>query len=444
MKKFFSISIIIILLITFLPAEDLNVTVYNNNIGLVSEVRKVDLDKGRFKFQIKNIPPGIKVNTVFLNFLGSKKPDILEMNYNYDLTSPQNLLDQFKGKKIFYRLSAETKKQGLLIGTSQGKLMIRSNGGNIKMIPIKKIISFEFDDPSQEIKQEPTLSYLVKSYTGQTKKAEVNYITKGLDWSAEYNMILAEDDTTCEISGWGTVKNNSGMGFHNVDLSLIAGKIEKKQPRRRMALVAAQKNAEVKQEKIFNYHQYKIQRTLNLPDDSKKQLALFNNVKAKIEKKYVFKTSAYSEDESNLDINLGIKNNKKNNLGIPFPAGQARLYKKDSNGKLKIIGRDKISHTGKQEKLNLTLGKAFDIRGEKVILEKNKREEQTTVEVKFTMVNDSKESASIEIREMHHGDWYVKNSNQEYHKKSNSLLLIPLTLEANQTKEIKYSFVREH
>src|SRR6201999_1792832 len=59
------------------------------------------------------------------------------------------------------------------------------------------------------------------------------------------------------------------------------------------------------------------------------------------------------------------KNEEKAGLGMPLPAGNLRVYQKDSKGGVLFIGEDRIDHTPKDELVTVHIGNAFDIVSER-------------------------------------------------------------------------------
>src|SRR5512137_1595336 len=77
------------------------VTVYNSNLGLVKDLRKIELPKGKGELRFMDVAAHIMPATVHAT--SANQPDlfkVLEQNYEYDLISAAKLLDKYVGKKI--------------------------------------------------------------------------------------------------------------------------------------------------------------------------------------------------------------------------------------------------------------------------------------------------------------------------------------------------------
>src|SRR4030095_5862303 len=81
--------------------QSVNITVYNSNLGLVRETRKLTLPAGRIGLRFADVTAQIRPETVHLASLTAPASlKILEQNYQYDLLNPAKLLDKFVGREI--------------------------------------------------------------------------------------------------------------------------------------------------------------------------------------------------------------------------------------------------------------------------------------------------------------------------------------------------------
>jgi hypothetical protein len=73
-----------------------------------------------------------------------------------------------------------------------------------------------------------------------------------------------------------------------------------------------------------------------------------------------------NQSNKKVDVYLRFKNREDNKLGIPLPAGKIRVAKLDTaDQSLEFIGEDLIDHTPKNETIQIKLGSAFDVVGER-------------------------------------------------------------------------------
>src|SRR5438874_11051246 len=81
--------------------QSVNITVYNSNLGLVRETRRLTLAPGRIALRFADVTAQIRPETVhFASLNAPASLRILEQNYQYDLLNPEKLLDKFVGREI--------------------------------------------------------------------------------------------------------------------------------------------------------------------------------------------------------------------------------------------------------------------------------------------------------------------------------------------------------
>lgn len=109
-----------------------------------------------------------------------------------------------------------------------------------------------------------------------------------------------------------------------------------------------------------------------------------------------------------VQIRLSFSNSKNNGLGIPLSAGVVRVFKQDTDGQLEFIGEDQIGHTPENEMINLYLGNAFDIIGERKVLERKQADARTWEEtIEITLRNHKDEDVKVTVIEHFYGDWEI-------------------------------------
>jgi len=192
--------------------EEVGITVYNQNFGLVREVRTVDLAAGRTALEFRDVSEQIEPQTVAIKGLGGQL-HVLEQNYRYDLLSPQKLLEKYVGKKVkIYRWNEHTGKDDVydaeVLSVANGTVM-RVNGEITYDFPGR----IAFPEIPQNLIAKPTLVWLLDSSGKQ--KVEVTYLTRNLGWSADYVLTINEADTGGDLVGWVTLNNTTGTTYEN-------------------------------------------------------------------------------------------------------------------------------------------------------------------------------------------------------------------------------------
>src|SRR5690606_6453470 len=89
--------------------ESVSITVYNQNFGLVREIRTLDLARGLVDLEFADVASGIQPETVHIRPLGGPGMRVLEQNYQYDLLNPEKLLEKYVGRTVtVYRTNPVT------------------------------------------------------------------------------------------------------------------------------------------------------------------------------------------------------------------------------------------------------------------------------------------------------------------------------------------------
>ncbi len=385
---------------TLYAQKNTSLTISNQNLGLVKEERVLELLKGRQKTNLEDIPALINPSSVLIE----SEFNVLEQNFEYDLISVDKILQKSLEKEIVIDHPEQGRFEGTLLSATIRNMILKSSDGLMQIVPRnnKQKISLKgLADEKQPFIIRPTLVWDVESSKKGSFKTQVSYLTKGLTWNADYVGLLNEDDSKITLSGWVTINNTSGKTFRETKLKLMAGDLNlvqtesRKSSRRYETMALSKSDASFSEKSFFEYHLYDLNRKTNLQNNQIKQIQLFGETTGKTTKIY----RVNSSDPGKTAVIISFKNSKKNNLGMPLPKGIVRLYKKDGNER-EFVGENRISHTPKDEKIDIETGKAFDIVSErsiKHVKRPTKRSERRTIEYKIR--NHKEEQVSIEIVE---------------------------------------------
>ena len=128
------------------------------------------------------------------------------------------------------------------------------------------------------------------------------YITGGLNWHADYNLVSPEKGDTVDLIGWVTMNNESGKSFHNAKIKLMAVDVSNIQPQRpqfrRMAMnmVAGAAAAPPVTEQAFDeYYLYTLERRTTLLDRETQQVELLRAAGIQSKSIYVYGASAIGQ-----------------------------------------------------------------------------------------------------------------------------------------------------
>jgi hypothetical protein len=437
---------------TLKDQDSVSLTIYNSNVGLVKDIRFIDLKPGIFELKFMDVAAKIDPTTVHVkSLIDESSLNVLEQNYEYDLLSPQKLLEKFVGQKVqLATLHPETKKEEIV-----DAVLLSTQGGNIFQIGDKISIGHPgrilLSRIPENLMAQPTLVWLLENRISKSQKVEASYLTSGINWRADYVVVLNPSDTSAGLTGWVTIDNKSGTSYQNALLKLVAGDINRVQPEvrkdSRVARAAAMEaSPQFKEEAFFEYHLYTLNRKTTVKDNQTKQMVLLDANQVPVKKLFVFSGSPqyyyYRYDQrgkQKVGVFLELENREGNNLGMPLPKGIVRVYKEDKDGSLQFVGEDQIDHTPKDEKFKLKIGEAFDVIGERVQTD-YRQISPNLYEVGFdvSVRNHKQENVNVFVEEPVPGDWEMLSNTHPYDKLSAHLIRFNVPVAKDQEVKVRY------
>ncbi len=443
---------------------DLNVTVYNSNIALVRDVRNLNLPGGIFRLKFMDIAATVNPVTVhFRSLTDPAKLGVIEQNYEYDLLEPAKLLHKYVGKEITlvrsYQDNGTTKREEIkatLLSDNNGQVWKIGNdivtGGYAE--------SFRFPEVPANLYDRPTLLMSLENSGARKQQIEASYLANNLSWNSDYVLTVGRDDKAADLDGWVTLVNNSGTAFHNARLQLVAGDLNRvPESRLRNELVAmdAMKSRaaapQFQQENFSEYHLYTLGRRTSVEDKETKQISLLQGSDVPVQKIFVVNGQNYyyhnrqnpgSPIKDAVMVYYKFKNEEKAGLGIPIPAGNVRVYQKDSKGGILFVGEDRIDHTPKDETISVHIGNAFDVVAEhKQTDYKSIGTNTWEMEFEITLRNHKDSAVTVQVNEPIGGDWEMLSSTYKFTKTGAFAAQFNVPVEKNGTAVLKYR-IRAH
>jgi hypothetical protein len=444
---------------TLSDQTDLNVTVYNSNIALVRDVRQLMLPNGAFALKFADI--AATVNPATVHFRSLTEPDklnVLEQNYEYDLLDPAKLLHKYVGKEVTlvrtFRDNGEMKHE-----ETKATLLADNNG------PVWKIgndivtggfaESYRFPEVPANLYERPTLLMSLENSGARKQQVEASYLAQSLSWNADYILTVGREDKNADLDGWVTLANTSGTAFHNARLQLVAGDLNRIQPparqmlRKDMAVAGALQNeTRFRQESFSEYHLYTLGRRTSIEDKETKQISLLQGTGVPTEKIFIVNGQNYyyrSQQNPGAPIKDPVlvyykfRNEQKSGLGMPMPAGNVRVYQKDSKGGVLFIGEDRIDHTPKDETVTVHIGNAFDIVAERKQTDYKHIDGHTwELEYEIKLRNHKDAAVGVEVNEPIGGDWEMLSSTYKATKTAAFAAQFHVPIEKDGTSTLTY------
>ena len=438
--------------------KELAVTVYNSNVALVRDVRRVRLPEGTFDLRYMDIAAQVNPATVHIVSLTAPKDlNVLEQDYEYDLLSPQKLLQKYVGKELtLIRMITENNStrevpvKAVLLADNEGPVWKVGN----EIITGMGADRYVFPDLPENLYSKPTLVWLLDNHHAGEQLVEASYLTNQVNWSSDYVLTVHSDQKAADLNGWVTVVNQSGTSFRNAQLQLVAGELNRVTPRRTMVMremamkSVAAAPPQFQQEAISEYHLYTLQRPTSIRENETKQISLLAAAGTSVQKVFEVDGESYyyqnaqspgQPSKEPVKVYIKFKNSEENSLGVPLPAGTVRVYQGDSKGRVQFIGEDRIDHTPKDETVSLHIGNAFDVVAERKQTDFQRLGTHSVeVEYEVSLRNHKPDPITIYVNEPIGGDWSMLNSTFKFEKTAAFAARFTVPIAANSNALLKY------
>jgi hypothetical protein len=410
------------------------VTIYNQDLALIRDSRKIDLKVGENDIAFVDVSAAMRPETALLTAAGGGLT-VTEQNFDFDLLTPQKLLEKSVGSMIrVFRTNpttgADTSEDAKVLSVANDMAVLQIGDRIETAIPGRLV----FSSVPANLRARPTL--VTKAFSKKSGPTDValSYLSRGLSWQADYVASLSADEKTIDLNGWVTLTNQSGVTYKNAKLQLVAGNVNQVQQQLRRDVVPAPMMAmaegavpKMVEQQAFEYHLYKLDTPTTIQENQTKQVALMAAGSVPVSKQYLitdaanvwgrYATNFGEADRINATVKLKFVNDEKSKLGMPLPKGVVRVYKADTDGDAVFVGEDSIDHTPKNEDVDLKLGDAFDItaRAKQTDFERisdRVYENEYEIEIK----NAKKEPVTVDLREAIPGDWKMVKESQPHEK----------------------------
>lgn len=368
--------------------HDLSVTIYGNDLALIEDHRRIDIAKGLTDVDFPDVSAAIQPATVTI---AVPEATIIEQNFDYDLLSPERLLDKSVGQTIaLVRTNpangADTSLAAKVLANNSGTLLqvgdhieVLGNIGNARLV---------FPGLPPGLKARPTLSVKLDSARAGTRDVRLSYLSHGFSWKADYVALFDPSGTDgqgkIDVEGWITLNNTTGTGFADARLTLVAGSVanslgdgDEDQPRRFGRAPGPMVSAGTEQdgqERVGDLHLYPIAGRTTLANAQQKQIA-FMDVKGAPARKLYQWTNGWlgtTDQPQSATSVLTFSTGGKDGLGGSLPAGTFRVYARDARGTAQFIGEAPIGHTPRGSQLALPIGQAFDVKVQATLVSRTK------------------------------------------------------------------------
>ncbi|WP_395021659.1 DUF4139 domain-containing protein [Dongia sp.] len=410
------------------------VTIYNSDLALIRDQRKVDLKSGLNELAFIDVSAAIRPETALLTAQGGGFT-VTEQNFDFDLLTPQKLLEKSVGGTIRVirtnpTTGEDSSEEAKVLSVAQGMVVLQI-GDRIETAMPGRLV---FSAVPPNLRARPTLVTKALSEKAGPTTVALSYLSHGLSWRADYVASLSADEKTLDLNGLVTLTNQSGVTYKDAKLQLVAGQVNQVQEYMELQMdiqqaagAPAESPPAMTQEQAFEYHLYRLSTPVTIQQNQTKQVAMMAAAGVPVSKQYLLTNAAdvwnrygYDYGESariNATVKLKFVNDEKSQLGMPLPKGIVRVYKADSQGEAVFVGEDSIDHTPKNEDVSLTLGQAFDITARTKQTDYERLSDRIFEnEYEIEIKNAKREVVTVDLREHMPGEWKILKESQAHKK----------------------------
>ncbi|HEY9091852.1 hypothetical protein [Parasphingorhabdus sp.] len=466
---------------------------YLGGYALITEQRTVTLPAGEVDLRFEGVAGGIIPQSAIVTGL----PDgIIEKNRDAALLSPSALLNGYLGRGVtIRRTSAATGKVqefdaqirtdasgGMVLQTAEGFEALHCTGLNETIV---------YPAIPQGLSAKPTLSVKSRVATPTRATVTLSYLATGFDWQANYVADISADGKAMNLFSWVTLANGDEISFVNAQTQTVAGQPNKGRdniqrpsgglialrcwpqgttsdvsvknfereraqarysgapmPAPMVAMEAAAdritvtaKRVEAKQEDLGDLKLYRIPVPVTVAAQSQKQVAMFEKTAipfVQIHEGQIWAGSTPGDHQDSLSLNtiLRFRNEKRNGLGLPLPAGKMVVFKAVGGERI-MLGEGGLDDKAIGEEVEVTIGQSPLVRYQlKATGDGNSRD------FVLTITNASQSAAQVEIKLDHQDRQKLRKASGKLSRKDGKYLW-KVTVPAHGERVLTYRIEKE-
>lgn len=431
--------------------SDLALTVYQDNVGLINDARRVALPQGRVLLRLEDVSPQMDGTSAVFRAPGGGVR-LAEQQFVSVPLNPASLLERYVGKEVEVRIPAEGDRPSQVVKAT----LISAEGpvvqidGKVYLQPPGQVIVPEVP---KDLATHPSLLWTLDVTAAGTHELVATYLTGGLGWSADYQLTLAAEGGQADWRGWVTLRNTSGLTYPDARLTVVAGNRGTVRPPVVPLPFEAAKGAAAPgtggdsaftESPLFEYHRYDLEERATLEAGQTRQLGLMSAAAMPVTRTYILDSGRFygpPDQEQGVEVMLGFDNTEANRLGKPLPKGVVRIYQPDADNTLRLLGEDSLPETAVDGKVKLKAGKAFDLVGKRRQTANRQISEHVREEAyEVVLRNEKKEAVTVEVVEHPYGDWKLTAQSMPHTARSANEVVFAVPVPAGGTASLTFTF----
>lgn len=207
-------------------ADSVSITIYRDNLALVTETRTVDLPDSAVTLVIEGVVETLLPQSAVI---ADVVRPLAEANFDFDRLTPRALLERSVGESVIVtRINPGTgiaTRAAATVVSAGEDVILRLEDGHEALYCSGLPERLEFTRIPDELRAKPQLSVKLAPGEAGPRTVKVSYLAHGLEWSADYVARLNERSNRMDFSGWATVKNHTDAAFKQAEVQLVAGRL---------------------------------------------------------------------------------------------------------------------------------------------------------------------------------------------------------------------------
>jgi hypothetical protein len=207
-------------------ADSLAVTIYRDDLALVTETRTVDLPAGPVTLVIEGVVETLLPQSAIV--ADAARP-LAESNFDFDRLTPRSLLERSIGATVTITRTNPvtgmvTRTPATIVAVGEG-VVLQTAGGNEALYCSGLPERLELARLPEELLGKPRLSVRFAAGEPGRRTVAVSYLAHGFAWSSDYVAHLNERSSAMRLAGWATLTNSTGATFEQAEVQLVAGRL---------------------------------------------------------------------------------------------------------------------------------------------------------------------------------------------------------------------------
>jgi hypothetical protein len=421
----------------------------DDGYAVVREQRSVTLQAGVNDMVLGDLPDHLDAEAMALGFPGGEAKVIsqrllLGQGANAALTG-------LTGSSIsVLGASGEPLANGTLLRAGDDGLVVQGSNGTTLIRQYAAVNTSGGNFPTGS-----SLRLRVDASRSGDASAVLSYPTSGIGWRAAYVATLQPGNTcSMQFESRASIANRSGRAWNGANLTLIAGepnfaKASAPRPMMMMAKVASAPGALPEQSSLADYRSYTLPAPVDLPDNSISQVPLYDARTLPCERTALYENGGnwmppqpMLNVDFNTDSNTAIVSTLRFGAFDSLPAGYLRVLSADRNGVPQFIGEGRIDDTPKGSDAMITLGTAFDLRGQRerssFHVDKNGRTMDEAFRITLTNAGDTPRTVTVREHPNRWREWTLTSSGVKPSKQTTDTLEFRVDVPANGKAVLDY------